>query len=914
MSALTFLNPLALLALFALPVLWWLLRFTPPKPKTVRFPPLRLLLELVNREETPDKTPWWLLLLRLALAAAVILAVATPVMAPKTGEETSALPMLIVVDDGWAAAATWDQTEAKLLTLISAADDQARTVMLATTAPGPAQNLAALAAPAAAARARTLVPRALATDRPALLDQLKSVSTSAQDIIWLSDGRDSGSATAFAAGLLALHPGNRLAVGQPGRSPLALASPRLTDAGVSFTILRDPAAGSATARLIARSAKGLPLGEASAVFAPGAASATASLDLPLELRNTLRSASLSGENHAAARHLFDDRTKRRTVALLSSATQEQSQPLLSPLHYVSAALEPFAELSRPKAAGDLRGQLTSGLSMLVLADVGVLPEEVQGAVGDWVEKGGLLLRFAGPRLAAASDSLVPVVLRQGGRALGSSLSWEQPQALQPFAESSPFAGLAPDPKVSVRQQVLAEPTNDLAHHTWASLADGTPLITAAPRGKGLIVLVHTTPNADWSNLPLSGLFVDMMQKLVDMAPAAGSGDTVSGPASAASFTPASLMNGFGDLVPPDPAIAPIALADFDRATASPRTPPGLYARGAEERAINLAPAAADLAPMAGLPAGVKTLSYAEAPRRSFAPALFIAAFLVFLADMLASLWLGGALHRRGAGAAIILLLLWLPAPPINAQTTDDFARQASLETRLAYVATGDAAADAASKAGLTGLGFILRDRTSVNLAEPMAVDVERDDLAFFPLLYWPITAATQAPSAAATARLAAYMKQGGTIFFDLRDDGLTDQLGGQTAAGVALRGITAGLDLPPVQPVPAAHVLTRSFYLLKAFPGRSAAGQLWVEQQDTDANAAAPAGDGVSPVLIGSNDYAAAWALDDQGNSPYAVSPGGDEQREMAWRSGVNIVMYALTGNYKADQVHLDTILQRLGQ
>ncbi|HMT13585.1 MAG TPA: DUF4159 domain-containing protein, partial [Aestuariivirga sp.] len=174
--------------------------------------------------------------------------------------------------------------------------------------------------------------------------------------------------------------------------------------------------------------------------------------------------------------------------------------------------------------------------------------------------------------------------------------------------------------------------------------------------------------------------------------------------------------------------------------------------------------------------------------------------------------------------------------------------------------------------------------------------------------------ATQAPSAAATARLAAYMKQGGTIFFDLRDDGLTDQLGGQTAAGVALRGITAGLDLPPVQPVPAAHVLTRSFYLLKAFPGRSAAGQLWVEQQDTDANAAAPAGDGVSPVLIGSNDYAAAWALDDQGNSPYAVSPGGDEQREMAWRSGVNIVMYALTGNYKADQVHLDTILQRLGQ
>ena len=912
MIGLAFATPLALLALFALPVLWWLLRFTPPKPQTVRFPPLRLLLELANRDETPDKTPLWLLLLRVALAAAIILAVANPVASPRDETALAKLPLVLVVDDGWAAAANWTETQAKLLSLLMDAGHADAPVILATTTPGAAQNLAATTPAQALARAKTLAPRALATDRADTLRQLASALSGAHEVIWLSDGRDGGSARAFADGLLRLHDGNRLTVGLPPHTPLALAPPKLTSAGVSFTVLRDASAGPATTTLSATAANGTPLGEASVIFAPGAASASATLELPLELRNTLRAAALVGEHHAGARQLFDDRSKRRAVALLSSATQEQSQPLLSPLHYVSAALEPFAEIEQPAAIADLATRLNSGLSMLVLADVGTLPEGVQGDVGRWVERGGLLLRFAGPRLAAASDALVPVVLREGGRALGSSLSWEQPQGLQPFPEGSPFARLAIDPKVTVSQQVLAEPTSDLAAHTWASLGDGTPLITAAPRGKGLIVLVHTTPNADWSSLPLSGLFVDMMQKLVDMAPPAGSGGTVSAPATQQAFAPQSLMDGFGDLSTPDPAIAPIAAADFDGARASAATPPGLYVRGAEERAINLALAPADLAPIAGLPAAARSLSYAPAPRISWAPALFATAFLLFLADMLAALWLGGAFIRRPVAGLVLALVVMAP-PPLHAQSTDDFAQRASLDTRLAYVMTGDPAVDDDSKAGLTGLGLNLRDRTSVKLAEPLAIDIEQDDLSFFPLLYWPITAATPKPSANALARLGDYMKNGGTLFFDLRDDGLTDQLGGQTPAGQALARITADLDLPPLEPVPASHVLTRSFYLLKAFPGRSAAGQLWVERQDTAEGAATP-GDGVSPVLLGSNDYAGAWAIDDQGTPLHALSPGGEEQREMALRTGINIVMYALTGNYKSDQVHMETIMQRLGE
>ena len=107
---------------------------------------------------------------------------------------------------------------------------------------------------------------------------------------------------------------------------------------------------------------------------------------------------------------------------------------------------------------------------------------------------------------------------------------------------------------------------------------------------------------------------------------------------------------------------------------------------------------------------------------------------------------------------------------------------------------------------------------------------------------------------------------------------------------------------------PPDHVLTRAFYLVQDFPGRWTGGQLWVERHEGGVN------DGVSSLIIGSHDWAAAWALDDRRRPMFAVVPGGERQREYAFRFGINLAMYAMTGNYKADQVHLPAILERLGQ
>jgi hypothetical protein len=256
-----------------------------------------------------------------------------------------------------------------------------------------------------------------------------------------------------------------------------------------------------------------------------------------------------------------------------------------------------------------------------------------------------------------------------------------------------------------------------------------------------------------------------------------------------------------------------------------------------------------------------------------------------------------------------LLLAMMTGTPA-ARADDAFVVKATSQLRLAYIRTGSEAVDAESRAGMFGLADTLSRRTAVETAEPLAVDLERDDLIFFPLLYWPVTAEQPTPSPRAAERINRYLETGGTILFDTRDAGAETPgpFGNGAASQSRLRQLAAGVKIPPLVPVPPDHVLTKSFYLLHEFPGRWNTGQVWVEPVEDRVN------DGVASVIVGSNDWAGAWAIDGQGRPAYPVVPGGELQREMAMRFGVNLVMYVLTGNYKTDQVHVPAILERLGQ
>jgi hypothetical protein len=505
--------------------------------------------------------------------------------------------------------------------------------------------------------------------------------------------------------------------------------------------------------------------------------------------------------------------------------------------------------------------------------------------------------------------------------------------------------------VLVQRQVLAEPDGNLADRVWATLADGTPLVTAAPMGRGSLVLFHVTADTTWSNLPLSGAFVEMLRRVIALSRAANT--SAQEGAEAAVLPPYRVLDGFGRFSAPGPAVEPVP------ANATPEIidvahPPGLY--GAEDGflALNLLGSDATLPPLDVSAIGDSEVRpYPTSTPTELGPWLLGAALVLLLIDALAVLWLGGALRPRrrsaaAAGLAAAVLLTGaaiMPSPagaqdqfmpgfpgdmfeaetirPDNLDPDEVFALDSTSKTRLAFVVNGNPASDEASRAGLRGLTRVLTDRTALEPGEPVGVDVAVDELAFFPLLYWRVDPSAPMPTPEAISRIDAYMKSGGSIIFDTADQMERTTLGPAfegTAAGERLRQMLSTLDIPPLEPVPIDHVLTKAFYLLSDFPGRYAGGDLWVEampevaEDDIPEERPARPGDGVTPILITSNDLAAAWAIDDAGSFLYTTIPANRRQREMAFRVGVNIVMYTLTGNYKADQVHVPALLERLGQ
>src|SRR5215212_9342189 len=865
---LTFAAPLVLTALAALPAIWLLLRITPPQPRRVDFPPLKIFRDLLPERETPARTPWWLLLLRMVLAALLILAASGPVWNPAAGERAEG-PLLVLLDNGFAAAHDWRERVALAVERTEAAGREGRVVAVVGLAERPAEIQPGTPA-AGLERIRALKPLPHMPDRHAHLEAIRRFleATPRADMVWISDGVSGIDAQAFVEGLAPMAAERPLTVVKSERAPaLAVAGAENAAGGFNVRILRAEPNGRDAGVVRALDLKNLPLADARFAFEGNALETSAQFDLPTEVRNAIARLEILGEGSAGAVNLLDERGKRRRVGLVFGGTADQAQPLLSPTYYLARALGPYAEVHEGHGgAAQAVGQLLDEqVAVLVLADVGSLDRETLARVTTFVEHGGLLVRFAGSRLAAGNDELVPVRLRRGGRSIGGTLSWDSPRTFAPFTRESPFYGLPVPQEIGIRRQILAEPDSDLAQKTWASLADGTPIVTADKRGDGLVVLFHVTADTTWSNLPLSGLFVDMLRRITALAGTPSDVGAEARNAETQTVAPRLTLDGYGVFTAP-PATARAVARNYGE-RASDEHPPGFYgpvdsslavnalARGDRLLALDYAPLNARMSPLQG----ARTFDL-RGP-------LLTAALILFLTDTLASLWLGGhfanlfgRLRRATASAALVLVVVVAGAPDGSAQdavapVTRESA-EAALVTRLAYVMTGDAQVDATSKAGLTGLTQVLASRTALEPGEPVGIDPSRDELAFYPLLYWPIVASRPQPSEAAVRRVDAFMKNGGTVIFDTRD--ALHAGGGATPEAQYLRRMLGILDIPELEPIPRDHVLTKTFYLLDAFPGRYASGQTWVEALPPAAEGVerrpARAGDGVSPLVITSND------------------------------------------------------------
>lgn len=874
--------PGALLALLALPVLFFIMRATPPPPQREQFPPARLLEGLRTDDQSRERAPWWLVLFRMLAAALLILAFARPSLAPQASDSPLGGRTLIVIDDGWTAAPAWSEVRNAANAAIAQAERARAPIFMLFTAPStrPRDPGEALTAADAKSRVQRLEPQPWRPDRADAAARLAHTEGNFDRIVWITDGLNDAGAEALAAELQRRGP---VTARIPAQTARGIVSGSVTPQGVVVEARR-AANGSAVGAVTAETAEGRSLGAAELQFQGDALTASARIALPPEIAARAARVRIVGEQSAGAVRLLPAGAGRPFVGLVDPGGA--GQPLLSELFYVDRALQPYASLQR----GSISQLIDARAQALILPDAGRIAPTDSAALQRWLEGGGLLVRFAGPRLANDADEFVPVRLRPGSRTLGSALAWETPLSIGAFPADSPYAGIAPPADVQVRRQVLAEPASLEEARVWATLSDNSPLVTAQARGRGLVVLFYVSATPEWSDVPLSGLFVEVLRRTLAFAAradGAGEREISGGP-----FVAQRLLDGYGSLAPAPQDMQPIAPEAFAIAQPSPATPPGLYERAGVSAAIDAVRPDESFLPLA-LPSGISRAGLGAVIERPLAGWLFGLAGLMLAVDLLIALLLVGKLprlpRRARATAAMVIAGLVVFGGDAHAQNMNDPTQT----LRLAYVRTGDSRIDRASEQGLRALSEILTTRTSVEPGPPMAVDLARDDLSTYAFIYWPAPPSPRRLPDAALSNVDRYLAIGGLLLVDTRDAGA--QQNGRPA-----QAMLAGIDVPPLEQVTQEHVLTRSFYLLRSFPGRSQSAQLWAESAS-----AASSRDGVAAIFIGDGDWASAWS------GQAGVS---DRQRELSLRFGVNMVMVALTGNYKADQVHVPALLERMGE
>lgn len=622
----TFAAPMMLAGLASLPALWWLMRSVPPKPIIHAFPAIKLLFNLKSEDQEPARMPVWQRLIRLGMAAAVITGLAQPVLNPHEPIKGEGA-LLMVVDNGWSAAHNWDARVKEMHMLIDRAKRDNRPVMIMPTAPQIGETNVRLFGPMNADEAATIIhtiePQSWTVDHQSAAEAIGTMSPDTPVTThWLGNGLQSNGTDDLGRSLLQLGPVT-VTTDTSEKTPVLLSRIKSDSNDLSVKIQRLSAADHKTYNLTVVDMTGRAMQQVDAVMEQGKTEVTVTFDIAPELRGQLSRINVVGHDSAGSTLLLDEQWHSRPVGIITS----DNNASFGDTAYITHALSPYADITQ----GNISTLLSKDLSVLVMTDSAQTSAEDRARIDEWVKGGGTLLRFAGPRLAfERNDTLLPVTLREGERAMGG-LATTNIGTIAPFPKESPFNGITIPDNITVNRTVLAEPSPELDSKTWARLQDGTPLVTADERGNGRIILVHTSADTAWSNIPLTGLFIDMAKTAISKSRTMPGGAVTTGN----DLPPLQILNGKGYLNDTKNGVRPLSSQSVDNGTINATNPPGLYGYANVKYAHNLSAAVKKLTPYQPVSNDVHTGVYAvNRKQNDLTGPLLAAGFGILIADLM----------------------------------------------------------------------------------------------------------------------------------------------------------------------------------------------------------------------------------------------------------------------------------------
>jgi hypothetical protein len=880
-------NAWALLPLLALPIIYLVSKLIPPKPKTIHFPALMFLKGLDAKSSNMQTAPLWVKILRIIAIFALVFGLSAPFISSSPVKIANDKKILIIIDDGWSNAARFEEIKSKATEIIKSyaplGTENTQFSVLISSAPNNEQIIAQQSQDALDF-IKKLEPKAYIPSHEANFAKIFALKDSFA-IYYFSDGLKHNSSDEMLENLAKIAIG-KFHIDLPANKIAALSEIKQNADGFAYQYKSIGRPKDIEVEFLSKDGE---------IFASSHGSnGHGSVILPDNLSRRVAFAKIRGENTAGGTYILNATNLRPLIGIEN--LNQTEEPLISDKYYIKTAAKMLGDV----VEGEIDRILPSRPNAIIIGDRSGFSPNDERTLLSYMRGGGTIIRFIGPlALGKENDPIITGALAHAPKIMAGSFSWNNAQ-IAPSEAESPLFGMETNNDARPRLVAVFEspPQNT---EIWARLQDKTPFISRKKIGEGQLVMIHTTASPAWSEIAFSATQIQFLRRILQTSQAQGI-DANTRPPNAPMYGQ-TILNAYGEIGQIAPDAKPILPKDTLPKISNQEYNPGIYSGGGSILFLQAANQDLNLSPINLQNIRFETMNNIQNNLFLLRPYFLVFGFLALLLDSLIAI-MGADIFNRFKKPAttniILLALIVLPFLPLQAKAqaiNDDMA--------MAYILTPDQRTNAKAKAGLEGLAQALNARTNVHSSRVVGIDPSKDELALYPIIYWLLPDNITPANLATNRALNAYMQNGGILFIDTKGAG-RDANNARALTQSALRGLV----VPPLEQVPQGHVLGRSFYLLMGFPGRFANSKLWVANS---ASMNASANDGVSPIIIGDGDWAAAWAGGPHDTAQAAIE-GGDLRRETAFRVGINIYIYALTGQYKADQIHVPAILNRLGQ